>query len=270
AGRLYAGDHERRAVVRSTGRYGDGHIYYGWYGGNIWQYTTTDEQFISELGATALPNYETLIQFLPNHWPIEAHKEQWIFRKLQITEAMRAWGLPSGKTLKEYIPQTQAYVARLHQLAIERMRRRKYDAGGILHFHAIDFWPSVTMAALDYFRQPTKSYYTVQRSFQMVLASLEYDRDLWRVGEEFRCGLWIVNDHWYAIPGARIKWKIVDSTGGAATSGELNVNIAEDSSVKLDDLRWRPASAGRYELRAEVLNKAGERLSENLYEFQVE
>ena len=270
AGRLYAGDHERRAVVRSTGRYGDGHIYYGWYGGNIWQYTTTDEQFISELGATALPNYETLIQFLPNHWPIEAHKEQWIFRKLQITEAMRAWGLPSGKTLKEYIPQTQAYVARLHQLAIERMRRRKYDAGGILHFHAIDFWPSVTMAALDYFRQPTKSYYTVQRSFQMVLASLEYDRDLWRVGEDFRCGLWIVNDHWYAIPGARIKWKIVDSTGIAATSGELNVNIAEDSSVKLDDLRWRPASAGRYELRAEVLNKAGERLSENLYEFQVE
>ena len=93
AGRLFAGDHERRAVVRSTGRYGDGHIYYGWYGGNIWQYTTTEEQFISELGATALPNYETLMQFLPNHWPIEDHKEEWIFRKLQISEAMQAWGL---------------------------------------------------------------------------------------------------------------------------------------------------------------------------------
>ena len=154
APRLFVSDQERRAVVRSTGRYGDGHIYYGWYGGDIWQYTTTEEQFISELGATALPNYETLIQFLPNHWPIEDHKEEWVFRKLQITEAMRAWGLPEGKSLKEYIPQTQAYVARLHQLAIERMRRRKYEAGGILHFHAIDFWPSVTMAALDYFRNP--------------------------------------------------------------------------------------------------------------------
>src|SRR5262249_11579648 len=36
--RLYALDPQRRPVVRSTGRYGDGHIYYGWYGGSIWQY----------------------------------------------------------------------------------------------------------------------------------------------------------------------------------------------------------------------------------------
>jgi hypothetical protein len=149
------------------------------------------------------------------------------------------------------------------------MRRRKYDAGGILHFHAIDFWPSVTMAALDYFRTPTKSYYTVQRSFQMVLASLEYDRDAWRVGEAFHCGLWIINDHWYAIPGARIKWKIVDSSGAAASAGELSVNIAEDSSAKLDDVRWNAASPGKYELQAEVFDRAGKRLSENIYEFEV-
>ena len=269
AARLYAGDQEHRAVVRSTGRYGDGHIYYGWYGGSIWQYTTTEEAFISELGATALPDYETLMQFLPNHWPIEDDKEEWIFRKLQISEAMRAWGLPAGKSLQEYIPQTQAYVARLHQLAIERMRRRKYDAGGILHFHAIDFWPSVTMAALDYFRKPTRSYFTVQRSFQMVLASLEYDRDVWRVGEDFRCGLWIVNDHWYGIPGARIKWKIVDSSGAATSRGELGVNIAEDSSVKLEELQWKAATAGKYELHAEVFSREGKRLSENVYEFEV-
>jgi beta-mannosidase len=268
AGRLFAGDQERRAVVRSTGRYGDGHIYYGWYGGNIWQYTTTEERFISELGATALPNYETLMQFLPNHWPIEDHKEEWIFRKLQISEAMQAWGSPEGKTLKEYIPQTQAYVARLHQLAIERMRRRKYDAGGILHFHAIDFWPSVTMAALDYFRTPTKSYYTVQQSFQMVLASLEYDRDVWRIKEDFRCGLWIVNDHWYAIPGALIKWIIIHPAG-PVMSGEYRINIAEDSSVKIDDLRWTPSTPGKYELRAEVFDNAGNPLSKNVYEFEV-
>jgi len=270
AGRLYATDAERRAVIRSTGRYGDGHIYYGWYGGSIWEYTKTEEKFISELGATALPDYETLMQFLPDHWPIEEHKEEWIFRKLQIPEAMRAWGRPDGLTLKQYIPRTQAYVARLHQLAIERMRRRKYDAGGILHFHAIDFWPSVTMAALDYFRRPTKSYFTVQRSFQMVLASLEYDRDTWRVREDFRCGLWIINDHWYAIPGARVRWKIVDASGAAVTAGELAVNIEADVSAKLADLRWQPAVAGKYELRAEVMGRDGERLSENLYEFEVQ
>jgi hypothetical protein len=125
------------------------------------------------------------------------------------------------------------------------------------------------MAALDYFRKPTKSYFTVQRSFQMVLASLEYDRDVWRVGEGFRCGLWIINDHWYAIAGARIKWKVIDSRGAAVAGNELKVNIAEDSSVKLDDVRWKAASAGKYELRAEVFDREGKRLSENLYEFEV-
>ncbi|HKA18631.1 MAG TPA: glycoside hydrolase family 2 TIM barrel-domain containing protein [Blastocatellia bacterium] len=269
AGRLFVWDQEHRPVVRSTGRFGDGHIYYGWYGGNIWQYTTTEEKFISELGATALPNYETLMKFLPNHWPIAEHKDEWIFRKLQIGEAMRAWGSPDGKSLKEYIPQTQAYVARLHQLAIERMRRRKYEAGGILHFHAIDFWPSVTMAALDYFRQPTKSYFVVQRSFQMVLASLEYDRDVWKVGEDFRCGLWLINDHWFSLPRARVVWKIVDSAGTLATGGELSVKITEDSSVKLDELRWKTAKSGHYELRAAVIDGSGKTLSENIYEFDV-
>ena len=175
-------DPERRPVHRSTGRYGDAHVYEGWYGGTIWDYTRTEEAFISELGATALPNLESLLRFLPDHWPIAEHREDWVFRKLQIEEAMEAWGNPAGLGLEEYIPRTQSYVALLHQLAIERLRRRKYQAGGILHFHAIDFWPSVTMAALDYYRQPTASFHAVKRAFQLVLPSLEFDRDSWVPG----------------------------------------------------------------------------------------
>lgn len=270
AGRLFARDSQRRAVVRSTGRYGDGHIYHGWYEGTIWQYTKTEEKFISELGATALPDYESLVQFLPNHWPIEEHKMDWVFRKLQMTEAMRAWGRPEGKTLKEYIPQTQAYVARLHQLAIERMRRRKYDAGGILHFHAIDFWPSVTMAALDYFRRPTRSYHAVRRSFQMVLASFEYDRDKWKTGEEMSGALWLVNDHWFALPGATVHWTIVDAGGAKLAGGaQKNLNVAEDSAGKIGEIRWTPRAPGAIQLRTVVTDGAGKQLSENVYDFEV-
>src|SRR5205085_4538958 len=128
--RVYLNDPQRRPVVRSTGRYGDGHIYHGWYDGSIWEYTQLNEKFVSELGATALPNYESLIKFLPNHWPIKDHEDEWVFRKLQIFEAMRAWGEPGTLGLQEYIPQTQDYVARLFQLALERMRRLKYQPAG--------------------------------------------------------------------------------------------------------------------------------------------
>jgi hypothetical protein len=111
--------------------------------------------------------------------------------RLQIPEAMRAWGEPGTMTLQAYIPQTQAYVARLFQIALERMRRRKSSgAGGVLHFHAIDIWPSVTMAAIDFDRVPTKVYDTVRRSFEPVAALFDYDRDRWKPGESFAapCG----------------------------------------------------------------------------------
>lgn len=58
APRPFALDPQRRAVVRSTGRYGDAHVYHGWYGGSIWEYARMKEAFVPELGATSLPNSE--------------------------------------------------------------------------------------------------------------------------------------------------------------------------------------------------------------------
>ncbi|MDX2041513.1 MAG: glycoside hydrolase family 2 TIM barrel-domain containing protein [Acidobacteriota bacterium] len=270
--RLYALDPQRRPVQRSTGRYGDGHIYEGWYGGTIWAYANTNEKFISELGATALPNYDSVIKFLPNHWPIKGHADEWTFRKLQIPEAMRAWGSPEGMTLQEYIPQTQDYVARLFQLAIERMRRIKYNpSGGILHFHAIDLWPSVTMAAVDFYRQPTKAYFTVQRSFQMVLPTFAYDRDTWQSGDEVKTELWLVNDHWFAVPNTTVSWRVETATKQIVASGNAlkKVTLEADSSIRLMDVNFKAAAPGKYSLWAKVVDERGQIISENNYEFTV-
>jgi hypothetical protein len=263
-------DPQRRAVVRSTGRFGDAHVYHGWYGGSIWQYTKMTEEFVSELGATSLPNYETLIKFMPDQWPIREHAEEWTWRRLQIPEALRAWGNPGNMSLKEYIPRTQAYVARLFQIALERQRRRKSEgAGGILHFHAIDIWPSVTMAAIDFERVPTKVFDVVRRSFAPVAACLEYDSDKWRSGEKFRCGIWAVNDRWEAVPGAKIRWRIVDTSGRLQLQGEWPAAMEADSSHKIGDVEWTAGAPAFYELRAEVIGPKGEQISENLFEFEV-
>ncbi len=263
-------DPQLRYVVRSTGRFGDSHVYYGWYGGTIWQYTGLTQKFVSELGATALPNYETLIKFMPDKWPIKDHAAEWTWRRLQIPEAMRAWGDPGGMTLKEYVPKTQAYVSRLFQIALERMRRRKAEgAGGVLHFHAIDIWPSVTMAAIDFERVPTKVFETVRRSFAPIAASIEYDRDRWRQGESFRCGVWALNDSWEPAPGARIVWRIVDRAGKVYASGEWPAAMQADSAAKIGDAQWTAAQPGAYEMHAEVQAQNGSRISENVFEFEV-
>ena len=263
-------DPQRRPIVRSTGRYGDAHVYHGWYGGSLWEYTRTSEPFVSELGATCLPNYQTLIKFMPDAWPIQDHAQAWFFRRLQIPEALRAWGPPDGLSLKEYIPRTQAYVARLFQIALERSRRLKYQpAGGICHFHALDIWPSVTMAAIDFDRLPTKVFYTVQRSFAPVCASLEYERDTWRPGQPFRCRIWAINDRWEAVPNALVCWRILDAQGAEQARGQWPVTMPEDSAQPLGTAAWTASGRGPHELRAAVRDEAGKTLSENIFEFEV-
>jgi hypothetical protein len=36
-----------------------------------------DEAFVSELGATSLPNYATLAKFMGDQWPIADHAAEW-------------------------------------------------------------------------------------------------------------------------------------------------------------------------------------------------
>ncbi len=263
-------DPQRRPVIRSTGRFGDSHVYYGWYGGSIWEYARLENEFVSELGATALPNYETLKSFMDGKWPFTKYREEWEWRRLQVPEALRAWGDPEGTSMQEFIPRTQAYVSRLFQLAIERMRRRKADgAGGILHFHAIDIWPSVTMAAIDFERRPTKVYDTVRRSFAPVAALFEYDRDRWRAGAAFQCSLWAVNDLWKAFPQLELHWKILGREDAPLAEGAFPLSLPEDSVKRAGVVEWHPSRPGPYRLAAEITGPDGRQISENLYEFEV-
>ncbi len=270
AARPYFLDPQRRPVVRSTGRFGDSHVYYGWYGGSIWEYAKLEEEFVSELGATALPNYETLKAFMDGKWPFTKYREEWEWRRLQVPEALRAWGDPEGTTMEEFIPRTQAYVARLFQLAIERMRRRKAEgAGGILHFHAIDIWPSVTMAAIDFERRPTKVYDTVRRSFAPVGALFEYDRDRWRAGEVMQCAVWAVNDLWQEQPGLELRWRIEGGGMAAVGNGVFRVALEADSVKRAGVVEWPAGTPGMYRLVVETAGADGRRISENIFEFEV-
>ncbi len=263
-------DPQDRYVQPSTSRWGDAHLYYGWYGGSIWQYAKMTAPLVTELGATALPARESLDRFMKDKWPITEHAELWHYHRLQIPEATRAWGDLSGKqTPEQLIDKSQRYAARLFQIALERTRRNKRDgAAGIFHFFAIDFWPSVTMAAVDFYRVPTKVHAQVARSFEPVLASLEFDRDEWKPGEEVGVGVWGINDLHNPIANAEIAWRFEDAQGKVLAQGKSSHTFGPDSAEPVAEAKWKAASPGEYRLVA-VVTAGGKRLSENLFEFRV-
>ena len=167
------------------------------------------------------------------------------------------------------IEKSQNYAARLFQISLERTRRRKAEgAGGIFHFFAIDFWPSVTMAAIDFYRAPTKVAEVVRRSFEPVAALFDYDRAEWRSGETAKVGVWAVNDTYTSFPAARLNWRIEDATGQVQGRGTFSKPIAVDSSVAAGTVEWRAGTAGQYRMVVDVVS-GGKRISENIYEFAV-
>lgn len=263
-------DPQDRYVQRSTSRWGDTHLYYGWYGGSIWEYAKMTAPLVTELGATALPAKESLDRFMKDRWPVTDHAELWHYHRLQIPEATAAWGDLSGKqTPEQLIDKSQRFAARLFQIALERSRRNKsIGSAGIFHFFAIDFWPSVTMAAVDFYRVPGKVHAQVARSFEPVLASLEFDRDEWKPGEAVRVGLWGINDRHETIASAEIAWRFEDATGKVLASGKLAHTFGPDSAAQVGEARWTAGQAGDYRLVAEV-RAGGKRLSENLFEFRI-
>jgi beta-mannosidase len=256
-------DPQDRWVQRSTGRYGDTHLYYGWYSGSIWDYRRMTANLVTELGATALPAAQSLAKFLPGKWPIPDYAEDWQFHRLQIPEAENAWGDLRKLTVERAVEISQTYASRLFQIALERSRRRKEEgAGGIFHFFAIDMWPSVTMSAVDFYRVPSKVHATVARSFAPVAVSIDFDRAEWKHGETVRVGLWAINDFHHAPPNAEIRWQVGEARGTIPHA------FPPDSSRKAGEVEWRPPAPGHYVLRAGVWSN-GNLVSENRYEFSV-
>ena len=112
-------------------------------------------------------------------------------------------------------------------------------------------------------------YDTVRRSFAPVAALFQYDRDTWKLGEEFLCGLWAVNDEWDAVPDARLEWSIHASGGAVVQRGMFPVSMAADSSHLVGKVKWMAHAPGAYELRAAIVGKGSKTISENVFEFQV-
>jgi beta-mannosidase len=242
-----------RVVHRDSGS-GDGHPYPGWYGGKAADYATLPgAPFVTEYGAQALPVPETMKAMLPAdaHWPpSDKVWEAWAFHNFQREPTFVTAKVPLGKTLDEFIWNSQNYQAALLRFATERYRRGKgTTVTGLYQFMFVDDWPSVTWSVLDYYRRPKRGYTSLRESMQPTLPSIEYAID----DPASPITLWVVNDRFTAFPGARLKWTL----GGDERSHLLDVpadgvvkgpSIGDGAAIASRGVRltvWLEDSGGR-------------------------
>lgn len=250
-----------RVTHRDSGT-GDGHPYPGWYGGKVVEYAALPgAPFLTEYGAQALPIPETMKTMMPAAagWPMpDPAWDTWAFHNFQRDPTFNTAKIPLGKTLEEFIWNSQNYQAALLRFATEHYRRAKgTKVTGLYQFMFVDDWPSITWSVVDYYRRPKRGYTTLAESMQPTLPSIEYAVD----NPSAPITLWVVNDRFEAFPGARLTWTI----GGREQS--QTIDVPADGVIKVAAIGTGAAiAAGTDKLVVRLVDNKGRPLGANRLE----
>ncbi len=249
------------------------HPWLGWYSGKWTDYANpTTENLISEFGAQALPDLQSLRRIFPEQtvWPDQEDEwKLWQYHNFQKHELTNIAGVKIGSSIEEFIENTQTYQATLTKYAAESLRRQKYNpVGGIFQFMFNENWPSVNWGILDYWRNPKPGYRSLKIAYQPILISFEWRERAFKIGESVDTTLWVVNDLYENHPGAKINLSLRMSDG-VTPVGEYMVNVKEDSVLRVAIWQRVFTQAGSYTLAARLTSRDGKTLSLNEYQFQI-
>jgi beta-mannosidase len=206
--------------------------------------------FITEYGAQAFPNLESLQKFAANPWPVpwdllkKAHRCQPMF-------FAKWFNLSKFTTINELIEATQEYQAELLKFYNELWRINRYKPnGGALMFQFNDCFPGITWSIIDYWRTPKKGYFATQLSFEPVYVMADWPKKYYKPNHGFKTKIYVVNDLHALILDAKVRWEIVNQDKAVITSGDYKCRLEEDSIQTLGEIQFQfpPDSRGLYEL----------------------
>ncbi len=243
------------------------HPWFGWYSGTWQDYgKPTKEPLITEFGAQALPNRSSLekmftaAELFPD---TPAKLEKWKYHNFQPHETFDLAKIPMGKTIEEFIDNTQQYQAKLTQFAAEAYRGQRYQpVSAIFQFMFVEDWPSINWGIVDYWRQTKPGYQALKRAYQPILPSIVLTKQQWKVGESIPVELWLINDLWKSMPNSILTYtlKLGDTI---VKQGSIGIAIAPDSGKLVHKLILSSLAPGDYQLTARVTTAQSKLLGEN-------
>jgi beta-mannosidase len=225
---------------------------------------------VTEFGAQGLPDVKSLKKFIPVKKLRKPDWDFWKYHNFQYDQTFLIAQIEKGKSIGDFVYNSQAYQVELLQTAIDFYRREKYDkVTALFQFMFIDCWPSITWSVIDYYGSPKKAYYTLQKAFQPVYVSVKVRQKKYLPGSKLNLDIWIINDLHKEFKNCTIKFSL--------KGNELNrikIDKIEKDSVRYISweklqiylpVNFKPA---KYELNI-ILNSIN-LLSVNNYEIEIE
>lgn len=223
-----------------------------------------DNKFHSERGAPCIPSYESMCRmFRPEHrWPMN---DVWALHNFTYDGAQKCKVLDNMITrgfggepasLKEYSDRAQ-YIN--YNTCRAMFESRSYRRNGLLMWMSHRAWPSTVFQTYDYWYDVNASVYACKKGcaplriqWNPVLGCVE-----------------VVNDSYGDLKGLQATVRYLDADGAELESDSCSLDVDDDSTVQLGNLKTVSASVLRpgqsiYYIRL-TLTKDGRTLAENFY-----
>jgi beta-mannosidase len=270
-----------RFVVRSSGEWAvpvlrkgtDSHLWYGWYRDQPpaakLEGLREKLRFVTEFGAQSFPNLDSSLKFMAAELSQLDWKQLEERHSLQRKIMDRWIDISSYDQLEELIDASQEYQISVDRAYIDQLRFAKYrPTGGVLGFSFHDPNPAVQWSVVDYWREPKRSYYHMQRSFHPQYVFTLLERDRYSTGEEIPVPIYLVNDSPEAFDEVMISAEVVGEDGRKTTSASFSSSLGADSEAKLVRLlHFRFAEPGRRLVRLRL--EYGADVFENEYPLAI-
>jgi len=263
-------------------------------------YPNLDVCIIPELTAASAPSIESLKKFIPKNelWPPGL---SWGYHAANIdlleTLNLEVFGNLKINSIEEFVKCTQIAQGIIFQYSLETFRRKKPKVSGVSLCHFITNWPIIKWDIIDYYGVKKISYYFVKNSYSMILASAEYKKRRYLIGELFNFKLYVVNDYYkqfddlnYIVKIEKPIFKIGDKQSKNYTMNKIeafnynsniekkllykkvfNTNVTENTSSIIGEIDWLVKDVEDYfYLNLQIADKNENILSTNSYIFLID
>jgi len=219
-------------IVRTASNYEE-HPYDGWYWGVKEHFAAAPMgPLVTEFGAQALPELQTLKKFIPEQKLFPPEKELWEYHNFQFDQTFNIAKVELGNDITSFIQNSQRYQADLLDTAVNFYRRKRFNGiTGIFQFMFIDCWPSITWSIVDYYGIKKSGYEALKQVYQPLFISIFLRQNRYYPGKKFHMDIYIINDLHKVFKDARLKFSLDNDRLTVIN----NLNIDEDEIIKLNN-----------------------------------
>lgn len=260
---------DKTRIIRVASNYEE-HPYDGWYWGSYEHFAAVPMgPLVTEFGAQAIPEVSSLKKFLPANSIYPPEWEKWTYHNFQYDQTFLVAGIDKGKSINEFVENSQQYQSDLIKTAVDFYRREKQQKiDGIFQFMFIDCWPSITWSVVDYFENPKKGYYALKNAFQPVYVSLRIRQKKYFATGNLQIDIWVINDLHKEFNNCKVQFFIKEKQFAEISLGKLDADSVRFISYEAIKISLKDFTLGLHTLALKLISNKKE-ISTNSYEIEM-